>query len=308
MLSWILCSVILSNPIDIQIKTIQPQLHEDKGLYLAMPNSLALNPEHLFISDQTEHTILRLDHQLQQLDSIGVHGQGPGELVLPVAIEYTENALLIYDDTRTFHFFDLEGTYQHRFKVLQTIFDFTVVGEHIVASAISRKTGGHLYVYSHQGDVLYSTPVDMNSQYENFFQDNRVRMMADRSKVHLLQMYAPKIWHFDPRSRALETTELKFNPLEDPTYQETKFQYCFTAFVVLEDAFLCFYPSRGGVTWCRFAKDGTLLQRSFIPIIEGEANSVAHAELMSVDGTHHLFLLITQPHKHIARVEISLGK
>jgi hypothetical protein len=290
--------------IEIKIREMVPRLDDEEDFYLAMPNGLAMNQERVFISDQNEHTIVILDKSLKKIGNAGSQGEGPGEINLPIQVEVADDDVVIYDDTRTFHFFDLEGNYQRRFKVLQPVFDFAIAENKIVASVISRKTGGFIYIFDWDGEILYMTPVSMKSRYGNFFQDNRARMSFREGTVHLLQMYEPKIWHLDPESKKVSSTELSFNPLEDPTYQETGYQYCFNAFVVLQDHFLCFYPSMGGVTWCLFTKDGQLEQREFLPIHKGEMNSLMGARTVEQDGNLWLYLLLTQPYDQIVKAGI----
>lgn len=94
------------------------------GIFLKTIASLEVNNENqLYITDNREHVINKIDEDGRLIKRIGQEGQGPGDLLFPIETFYHEKKLVVRDNNGISSFDD-EGMFITRFRVFSQINSF----------------------------------------------------------------------------------------------------------------------------------------------------------------------------------------
>lgn len=281
-----------------------PSDKEEEAYYLNMPTDMAIDEKFIYIVDQNEHCILKIDLEGNFISRIGRQGQGPGEFSYPNSVATLGDNIIIYDNTRKFQILTKKGKYLSSFKVIEPVFDFEIFENNIYSLVINRVTGGSLTGHTLQGKRFFRKDLNFQSRYKNFYQNNKAKVHLTNQKVTLLQVYHPSLFTLENKKTPLKKLDFNFSPFSDETYLDTGYKYAFQDFVNLGKEILTFYPGLGGLNWCLFSVEGKLLERGFLEFYKKEMVSLVSA------GLHNgnLFLLLNQPEKAIKVQKILQGR
>jgi hypothetical protein len=111
---------------------------EARGIYLYQPGELRGSPRGLlYITDQRSSEILIFNLSGKHERTIGGHGQGPGDLMMPNQIAFHDDKVIVRDiGNRRMQFLDEQGAYQGGFKVFKDYWSFIAKGGNIYAIPI----------------------------------------------------------------------------------------------------------------------------------------------------------------------------
>lgn len=151
--NFLFCSESISN-----LKRITLIVEEKEEAIFKSPTDMQFLQNYLFIVDNAYHRILKFKLQegkMAFITSIGKHGQGPGDLQLPLRISL-ENDVIGIQDQSGISLFDLNGKFVAKFRVFSGIIDFLMTNNKIFCVVANPNHPNLIEVYSLDGKRLYA--------------------------------------------------------------------------------------------------------------------------------------------------------
>ncbi|MGQ9673339.1 MAG: hypothetical protein ACUVV5_09435 [Candidatus Aminicenantales bacterium] len=151
-------SLYLFGEIIDRLQRIELRFGEAKEEFFKNAADMEIYRDYLLIVDNVDHRIVEFaikNNKLEFQRSIGRHGQGPGDLELPIRIS-TWSDILAVQDQQGISFFDLEGNYKTKFRIFSGSISFLFTNGTVFHAAINPTKSDLIEVYSMEGRRLYS--------------------------------------------------------------------------------------------------------------------------------------------------------
>lgn len=126
-------SILALPPDAIELKLDFCFPDEKRGPFLSQPEGFVPTPTPLlYISDMVNNEIYGFDLSGNPIITFGQSGQGPGDLLRPGAIAYSDSQIIVREaGNMRFQFFDLSGKFSYSFKIFRAYTDSIAVGSRI---------------------------------------------------------------------------------------------------------------------------------------------------------------------------------
>lgn len=101
-----------------------------------VPNVVELLGDRIAFADPASQVLLLVDRTTATITRVGRRGKGPGEFIQPMAVEWRDNRLAVFDHAQS------------------RIAYFTLAGDHLADSAMPRPLRGESFAFASDGRVL----------------------------------------------------------------------------------------------------------------------------------------------------------
>jgi hypothetical protein len=150
--------VVYGRPITKKLAKIDLRIEEKEGALFRNAAEMALYDGHIFIVDNVDHRMLDFlvkNNELRFQRSIGRHGQGPGDLELPIRISIWNGTIAVQDQAGI-SFFNLAGNFENRFRFFSGGISLLYSNDLIYCATANPARPDLIDVYSKEGKRLLS--------------------------------------------------------------------------------------------------------------------------------------------------------
>jgi len=107
---------------------------------LVSPKQMMVHNDRIYVLDQAEHGVHIFTKDGAWLKIFGAYGDGPGEMIWPHFASISEKGIMIADQSSLLHFFDLEGNYQDRKRVIDFFYRFVDTSQGLFMLTLGNST------------------------------------------------------------------------------------------------------------------------------------------------------------------------
>lgn len=307
----ILCSVInLQGNEDIKNLSIihtfptEPQM-EQSDFVIHMAHRMSITNNRLYICDQMGHTIFISDLDGNYVGKIGRHGEGPGEFHLPLTVFSTKDRVFVGDNGNSrIQVFSLEGEYKRNIPLLQSLHEFVVCdGNFFIlmfgSSGTATRSSPVFGIFNMQGELQKTINESFHSEFNNFADDNTVRMRLIDGFIHCLQVYGTTYRIYDKKGNKVKEFELEINPLEDSEYKKIKYKGTYLTFDVYNNIIFANHALKGKIVIYAFDMDGRLLHKYAAILNPENIYRPGDMRIIKKDNETRAYLLMCLPNTQI---------
>lgn len=294
------------------IREFPSQAQMDKGGFVFhQPHRFCVVEDLLFVCDQRAHKIFKMDLKGNLINSIGSHGQGPGEFHLPLTVIVNNRILFVGDNGNSrIQVFNLDGKLEKVIKMINPINDFVVIDGEIFnlmnrTISFEDEKPAIFGILNMDGEMIKKTSESFQSDYRDRRFDNRVRLrVINRNEIHALQMYGTTYRIYNTNGDKIKEIELQIDPLDNKKYRKMKYLYTYTSFDTCDGKIYACKVAKGRIEIYIFDMMGCFLYKR---VIRGNDKKIYHVNdmrIVEVDGKKMLYLLMWTPEVSFKVIEV----
>lgn len=280
---------------------------DEKDFAIVSPKQMLIHKDKLYILDQGEHGMHIFTTDGSWIKVFGGYGDGPGEMVWPHFASISDKGIMIADQSSLLHFFDLEGNYITRFRVIDFFYRFVSTSHGLFMLTLGSRTPYTWSVWDSDMNRLKSIDDTLSSPYNKSIEDRCMTLRYRDGLVYGLQCYDTSFRIFKENGELVKKTEFELTPMQDPEYQDMGSIYTYLTYDLFKQFLVVNYISLGKLKFLVFDMSGDLVNRASIPLssygIKPEEKVILKDMKIEVHNNENfLYALLVRPQPIILKI------